>query len=74
MPTKRRRAAHHIGIALTPSALAAFIAADESALHVALHWRPWLPSPLYVHDGERPASSPSGGAARSRRATRSSPS
>ena len=58
MPTKRRRVGRNIGIAITPTVLTAFVAGDEVALAIALRWRPWLPSPLYVHDDEPTAPTP----------------
>ena len=55
MPTKRRRIGRKIGMHITPEAVAAYVAGDLRALHVALRWPPWLPSPRDVDPGEPPA-------------------
>jgi hypothetical protein len=45
MPVKRRKAKAK-AYAITPEVIAAFEAGDYSALHCALHLRPWEASPL----------------------------
>jgi hypothetical protein len=45
MPVKKRKAKAR-AYAITPEVIAAFEAGDYSALHCALHLRPWEASPL----------------------------